>query len=230
MCSRSSRGEPEVARDRLEAVAGQVARREVVAEHGVERVDQLAAGDGVADAAQRRCPARGRRAAAGRWRRPGPTGATERERDAEHARAALEERQIEAVQVVVLDHVRIAGARRARPGARSAPPRRADRRRAASRISVAPSGSRTAMRKIRSRAGSRPVVSRSSWSAAQVVEREVAKVGAPGGDQVLLLGRQHRGPRRRTARGGVRSAGRGGGPRRGSTAVTSVAQSSARTR
>ena len=36
-------GESEVTRDRLEAVAGQVAAGEVVAQDGVERVDQLAA-------------------------------------------------------------------------------------------------------------------------------------------------------------------------------------------
>ena len=48
MCSRSCAGEAEVPRDRLEAVAGQIARREVVAPHRVQRVDQLAARHGVA--------------------------------------------------------------------------------------------------------------------------------------------------------------------------------------
>ena len=64
-------GDAEVPRDRLEPVARQIARREVVAQHGVQRVDQLAAGrdEAYAPAAVAR---RGRRLAARpAWRRPG---------------------------------------------------------------------------------------------------------------------------------------------------------------
>ena len=43
MCSRSCPRQAEVPRHRLEPVAGQIAGREVVAPHGVQRVDQLAA-------------------------------------------------------------------------------------------------------------------------------------------------------------------------------------------
>jgi hypothetical protein len=43
-------GQAEVAGDRLEAVAGEIARREVVAEDRVHGVDELAARDGVAGA------------------------------------------------------------------------------------------------------------------------------------------------------------------------------------
>jgi hypothetical protein len=64
-----------VARDGLEPVAGEVARGEVVAAHGVERVDELAARRDVA----------GRIALARRGARrlSEPSRAAERERDAE---------------------------------------------------------------------------------------------------------------------------------------------------
>ena len=87
----------------------------------------------------------------------------------QHARAAVEERQVEPVQVVVLDDVRIG-----RLHLRDQP---ADQF-GLGRIAFAalppasrshPAGSRTAIMKMRSRAGSSPVVSRSncirrSWS------------------------------------------------------------------
>ena len=59
--------------------------------------------------------------------RPDPA---ERERHAELTRAAIEERQIEAVQVVVLDDVGIRGRTRLPPAARSDRPRLRRRRRA----------------------------------------------------------------------------------------------------
>jgi hypothetical protein len=94
-----------VPRDRLEAVPRQLARREVVADHGVHRVDQLAP--------RRQEPhppplvaARGP-APGGALAQPQPRHAPQRERHAQPARPLREEGEVEAVQVVVLDDVRV---------------------------------------------------------------------------------------------------------------------------
>jgi hypothetical protein len=97
-------GDAEMARERLEPVARQLARRLVVAAHGVHRVDQLAAGRDQANAASvvastRRAAARVA-AAKARMR-----DASEVEPNAETARALLEEGEVEPVQVVILDDV-----------------------------------------------------------------------------------------------------------------------------
>src|SRR5262249_44153394 len=93
-------GQAEGARRPLPAVAGQLAGREVVPAHGVERVDQLATRDRVARPAHRIVAVTVELGAARGRALPqaGRTGAAERERNPERARAAGEERQIEAVQ------------------------------------------------------------------------------------------------------------------------------------
>jgi hypothetical protein len=99
-------GQPEVTRHRLEAVPGQVARREVVPQHGVERVDQLAPGRDQADPPPARAGRADGDAAPGpALAQPGRADPAQRQRHAERAGAGVEERQVEAVQVVVLDHV-----------------------------------------------------------------------------------------------------------------------------
>src|SRR5215510_6616217 len=90
----------------LEPVTRQLARREVVAANGVECVDQLAAGRHQSNAASRtldelHAPLRG---SLTQFRFAGPP---KREWDAKPPRASLEERQIETVQVVVFDDIRI---------------------------------------------------------------------------------------------------------------------------
>jgi hypothetical protein len=178
-----------VTRDGLEAVVRQLARREVVAQHGVERVDQLAAGHGEAHAAvrvalARGAPARGAGAEAGR------AGAAERERDAEGARAALEERQVEPVQVVVLDHVRIERlhARGERPDERGL-----GGVAVAPRLEVLDPAVRTAERGEEDAAegGVEAGGLEIDLDAAQIVEHEAAEVGPARRGEVLLLGRQH---------------------------------------
>ena len=176
-------------RDRLEPVARQLARREVVTQHGVQRVDQLAARHGephaaTSDRARRATPRR-----AARWRSPGRPGAAERERDAEQARAVIEERQIEAVQVVVLDHVRIGGLH-----ARDEP---------ADQLGLggvaAPCASSTLGRAVgiahRDEEDPIALAGRGRWSrdrsAAGAARRTAGRGSTCGrGDEVLLLGRQ----------------------------------------
>ena len=97
-------GEAEVTRDRLEAVAREIAGREVVPKNRVQRIDQLAAR---CDEPHPPAPVDAARHAAARTAlsQPRRSDPAEIERYAEQLRAAIEERQIEAMQVVVLDHV-----------------------------------------------------------------------------------------------------------------------------
>ncbi len=109
------RGQPEVARHCFEAVARQIAGGEVVPAHGVECVDQLAADHGVARGtltlggipvvafATPRPVAARRRAAL----QPGRTSAAERQRHLQRLSAPGQKWKVEAMQVVVLDHVGI---------------------------------------------------------------------------------------------------------------------------
>ena len=158
-----------------------------MAEHGVHRVDQLAPGDDVADAAFRivggRAPARGAPAQAGR------ADAAERERHPERAGAGLEERQVEAVQVVVLDDVGIRGADardQARDevglGGRVVAARLEDVDRAGV---IAHGGDEDAIAR-RVEAGGLEI----ELQAVHGVEREAAEVRPSRDDEVLLLGRQ----------------------------------------
>ena len=188
-------GDAEVPRDRFQSVIGQVAGGEVVAQDGVQRVDQLAAGRDEADAARahRRRRAMPRRAA--RCRRPGgPMRPSASGTPSMRARA-IEERQVEAVQVVVLDDVRD------RPPATAGDEPRDQvglgRVAVAVRLedSAAPVGSRTAIMKMRSRVGIEAGGLEIELHPVQVVEREIAEVGPAGRDQVLLFEgqREHRG-------------------------------------
>ncbi len=106
--------DPEVFGDRLEAMPRQLAGREVVAANGVERVDQLAARRDEADAPLPRSPiapvrqiALGHAMAGRAHPQTRAPRAAERDGNAKDAGAPVEERQVEAVQVVVLDHIRI---------------------------------------------------------------------------------------------------------------------------
>ena len=216
-------------RDGLEPVTRQLARREVVAQHGVERVDQLAARRDEAHAPPRVGVARPMPRRAARCRSPGgPMRPSASGTPSLRARA-VEERQVEAMQVVVLDHVRIGRLhRRDQPAdqvglggvALAARPRA---------LRVAPAGSRTAIMKMRSRAGVEPGGLEIELQAAQLVEREVAEV---------RRARSRRGTAPRGQREDVLLAElaqvRDGRPRSRaaacSTAVVTVRQSSARTR
>ncbi len=81
----------QVARDGLESVAGQLARREIVAPHGVEGVDQLASRGDESHAATTVGAARGTAACrALPQARRAPHRATERKRYAEDARTPIE--------------------------------------------------------------------------------------------------------------------------------------------
>ena len=227
MYSRSGPAMPEVPRDRLEPVTRQIARREVVAQHRVERVDQLAPGRDEPDPA-RRIGAAGSpaaRAALPQSRRPDPP---ERERHAEEARAPVEERQVEAVQVVVLDHVRIGGLHpRDQPAdqvglAGIAVAARLEHLGRARRIAHRDHEDAIAR-------GIEPGRLEIELHAAQLVEREIAEVVAPGRDQVLLLRRQREhGVLAQLAQ--VPDAPSQPPRRASSTAAVSVFQSSARTR
>ena len=171
---------------------GQLARREVVAAHGVERVDQLAA--------------RARRSARGASDRPSasPHAAPRAARCA--ARAARRARARAARRASARAGRGRAGRSRAGCGSRSRPGSAA-RTRATSaadqlrlgRVAVvrrlehlgrARRDRASTTRKIRSRSASSPVVSRSNWRRCSSIERQIAEVGAPGRDEVLLLGRQ----------------------------------------
>ena len=172
-------------RDRLEPVARQVARREVVAEHGVERVDQLAPGRDQPHAAAGVARADRHAAAGPALAQPGPADPAERERHAEQPRAPIEERQIEAVQVVVLDHVRI-GRADLRDQTRDQRGLVIALEHLDGPIGV-PHGDQEDPIALRIEAGGLQI----ELHPAQLVERQVPEVGAPRRDQVLLLGRQH---------------------------------------
>ena len=99
-------GDAEVSSHHLEPMAWQISTRKIVAAHRIERVDQLAA----------RCnethPALVVRLTHGSapcrsLTEPGHSIPTQCQRDAERASAPLEKRNVESVQVVILDHVRI---------------------------------------------------------------------------------------------------------------------------
>ena len=133
---------------------------EIVAEHGVERVDQFAARRHEAYAAggirAPGCSTAGRPLAQSRRANP-----AESQRDAENARTRIQERQVEPVEIVVLDDIRI-GNLHARHEAADEVGFGGIGSSRASSTSVAPDGSRTAIMKIRLLSGSSPVVSRSN--------------------------------------------------------------------
>src|SRR4029453_8799999 len=93
-------------RNRLESMTGELPRGKVVAPDGVQRVDQLAAREHEPHAlrsfVERRYATAGGAAAKPRW-----PDARKIEGNTELHRAAIEERQVESVQVVILDDVRI---------------------------------------------------------------------------------------------------------------------------
>ncbi len=112
------RRQTKMACHRFEAVPGQVTRGEVVAPHGVQRVDQLAARRHPAAAALARRRIAG--AAFGAVHPPGPiatrggplpqsrrAGPAQRQRHREQLGTPGEEGQVESMQIVVLDHVRV---------------------------------------------------------------------------------------------------------------------------
>ena len=171
MCSRSGPGEAEVPRDRLEPVARQLARREVVAQHRVERVDQLAArrDEAARGAARRRRCATPRRAA--RCAQPGgPIRPSASGTPSSRARRSRNGRSKPCRLWFSMTSGSAAAHRRHEPRG-SARPRRRRRRPRASSTSVAPAGSRTATMKIRSRAGVEPGGLEVELQAAQLVER-----------------------------------------------------------
>jgi hypothetical protein len=104
------RGQAQVPGHRFEPMTGQVARSKVVPAHSVQRVDQFPPGYRVARAAHGvGAPALCERGTASR--RPllqtGLVVAPEPERNAQASRSFGQERQIEAVQIVILNHIRI---------------------------------------------------------------------------------------------------------------------------
>ncbi len=173
---------------RLESVSGQLAGREIVPQHRVQGVDELAARRHEPDAAP--IHARGHASPRGALAQPRRTDAAERERHAQPPRAPFEKRQIEAVQVVVLDDVRID---RLHP--------RDEPRNQRSFV--------TRVRRLEHFRGAGVVAQRHhedpiapgveagrleiDLHAMQPVERQTAKVGPAGCDQVLLIGgkREH---------------------------------------
>ena len=97
-----------VSRDGLQSVAGKLAGREVVSTHCVERVDELASGRDEPNAPATIVAARN--AASRRsLSQSADSEATQGERHAKRPRSTVDEGQVEAVQVVILDHVRIGG-------------------------------------------------------------------------------------------------------------------------
>ena len=179
--------------DGLEPVSRKLTRREIVAPHRIERIDQLPARRNEAHAAM----ARAAFAAAGdvgfgytlaRRAHPQTRSArpAQRDGDAEHARAPVEEREVEPVQVVVLDHigVRIAHARHQRPdevrfGRVALVPGFEDFRLAgvvADRDHENPVPPRIETRRLQV-----------ELQAMDLIERQVLEIGATGGDQVLLF-------------------------------------------
>src|SRR5262249_49175148 len=99
-------GDAEVARDRLETVPGEIARRLIVASYRVEGVDQLAAGGDEAHASLLVVVSR-KAAPRPASTQSGSADAAEVERDAKTLGASLEKGKVEAVEVVVLDDVRV---------------------------------------------------------------------------------------------------------------------------
>jgi len=181
--------ETEVPRDRLEPVAPQRAGGEAVPQDGVHRVDQLPSGRDQANAPALVPLAGGETAAGGaltQSRRPDPR---QRQRHPEPARAPIDKRQIEAVQVVILDHVRIG-----RPHVRdqAGDQLRLGRVGVAVRLEQRCRTGRVAHRDHEDaiafgiEAGGLEI----DLHAPKVVEGEVAEVGAAGGHEVLFLGRQ----------------------------------------
>src|SRR3954447_18261138 len=94
---------PKIPRERLEAVTRQLADTAVIPAYGIHRVDQLAARCDEADLPIVLVAAR--RAATGAALLQAHLDAAERQRYSETARALVEERDVESMQVVVLDDV-----------------------------------------------------------------------------------------------------------------------------
>ena len=178
----------QVTRHRLEAVRGQGPNGVVVAAHGVERVDKLAPGRheshaslGVViahDATARRPLAQPRR-----------RESTEREWDAEAPCAPMEKGKVESMKIVILYHVGIG-----RLDLRDQPPDQVCLRRIAGTACLEyfrvarriPHGDHEDFINFRVEARRLEV----ELQPAKLVEREIAKVVAAGGDEILLFGRQ----------------------------------------
>jgi hypothetical protein len=149
-----------MSRHGFESVSGKFARGVVVSPNRVERVDQLSAGR---DEARLRstCLVSRDAAARGALAQSGRADSPERERNAQATRAAIEEWQVESVEVVILDHVRIN-----RLHARHEPAYQIRFRRVVGAVRFQylryAAASRTATMKILSTEGSSPVVSRSN--------------------------------------------------------------------
>ena len=164
-------GNAQVACHFFESMAGQVAGGEVVTEHGVQGIDQLSAGHDEANAA-----------AAGPLAEPGGTDASEREGDAEEAGAMVEEGEVEALQVVIFDDVGVGGL-----DFRDEPADQIGFVGAFEELGVAvgvSDGDEEDAAIFRREAGSFEV----ELEAPEMVEGELAEVGASGGDEVLFFG------------------------------------------
>lgn len=111
-------GNAKVSRDSLKPMPRQLARREVVPLHGIQRIDQLSTRSHKSHSATAlptlvRIVERGRRHAApsgAHVETRGPAESAQRQGNTECPGTSVEEGKIEAVQVVVFDHVRIGDA------------------------------------------------------------------------------------------------------------------------
>ena len=175
--------------DDLESVTGQLARRDVVAAHRVHGVDQLAPrrdeshtatliGASGQHAAPRRTLAKSRH-----------VEAAERQRDAKDARAPIEEGEVEAVQVVVLDRVGVIGADSLDEPAHEVGLGGIGRPGGLEDLGVAG----VIANRDHEDAIARGIETRGlqiELEAPQLVERKVAEVRAPRHDEILLLRRE----------------------------------------
>jgi hypothetical protein len=183
-----ARGDAKVTRNGLQPAPGQVAGREPIPHDGVHGVDQLASRRDVTDAPSRILLVGD--PAARRTLPQAPPDASERQRHAEAPGTPRQERQVEAMEVVVLDDVGIRGRDPAHEGA--------DQPRfggvaVALRLEDVDHPGWIAHRDHEDAIGSRVQTGglEVELQAVKSLERKVAEVRAPGRDQVLLLGRQH---------------------------------------
>jgi hypothetical protein len=116
--------------------------------------------------------------------------AAQRERDAETTGAAFEERQVEAVQVVILDHVGIGGG-----DARDEPANQIGFGGVAGAVRFeqlrCPIGKAHGDEKDPIAPGVEAGGLEIELKAAEAIEWQIAKVGAAGRDEILLFRRQH---------------------------------------
>jgi len=179
-------GDAEVAGDGFQTVIGQFPSGEVVAEDGVECVDQFPARRDVTDAAF--LVGVGRAAAAGRASaEAGRSNAAKGERDAEELGAASKKGEVEAVEVVILDDVRVgggdAGDKVADEGGFAGVAGSGSFEGGGLAGGVAEGSEEDAVA-FRVEAGGFEI----ELEAVEMVEGEVVEVGAAGGDEVLLFG------------------------------------------